>query len=172
MTSKEQELQTGLRGHPIVMAMSEVERREREGLALEVGESLKTWSGGWDGESHRSEGFHRRVAFLMPEHLVREALTATRDAVERTRSGGRGLRRDASAYFAGVVKKLAGEHGIDLGLGQSGPSRERPGKTPTAPPGEGKIATEPHDIATSEKSGHEARAAIQELLQKLDAKRM
>ena len=105
-----------LRDRPEVQALSPEELASREGLALEVGESLKTWEQGWDGKAHGSEGFHRRVAYLMPEHLLRQALAATRDAVEQRRSGKGGCREGASAFFAGVVKNLAREAGIDLDL--------------------------------------------------------
>ena len=136
-----------LRQRPEVKALSPEELASREGLALEVGESLKTWERGWDGKAHGSEGFHRRVAFLMPEHLVRQALAATRDAVDLRREGRGGCREGASAFFAGVVKNLAREAGIDLDLkgqvsgGGAPRARERvqearkPVKTPLAPDG-------------------------------------
>jgi hypothetical protein len=73
-------------------------------------------SGACDGGAHPSMGFHRRVAFLMPMHLVREALRATRDGVDDRRAGRGGVRQDPSQYFGGIVKQLAQQHGVDLGL--------------------------------------------------------
>lgn len=73
-------------------------------------------SGIRDGGAHPSLGFHRRVAFLMPMHLVHEALRATRDAVDDRRAGRGGVREDPSKYFGGIAKQLAQTHGIDLGL--------------------------------------------------------
>ena len=52
----------------------------------------------------------------MPMHLVREALRATRDGVDDRRAGRGGVRQDPSQYFGGIVKQLAQQHGLDLGL--------------------------------------------------------
>ncbi|MFH1679098.1 MAG: helix-turn-helix domain-containing protein, partial [Candidatus Eisenbacteria bacterium] len=95
--------------------LSETLRRQKEGLAHEIGDSLKRFSMDRRGGRHRSYAFHRRVAFLMQEHLVREALSATRDAVEESRAGRKGL-GDPSAYFAGAVRKIARRESIDLGV--------------------------------------------------------
>ena len=105
-----------LADHPRVKAMSTEQRARCESLALELGERLMTWGPGYDGAPHRSEGFHRRVSFLMPENLVREALMATGDAVAERLAGREGCRQDPSAYFAGAVKRIAEREGIDLGL--------------------------------------------------------
>jgi hypothetical protein len=72
--------------------------------------------GRWDGQDHKSAGFHRRVALVMPEHLIQEALTATRDAVDDQRSGRKSLRAGPAAYFAGTVRRIAAREGIDLGV--------------------------------------------------------
>lgn len=93
-------------------------------LVFEVGETLARISGTASSADHPSAGFHRRVCRRMPENLIREALAATRDAAERSRSGEGGFQRGAAAYFAGVVKKLAAQHGIDLGL--KGGAEKRP----------------------------------------------
>lgn len=107
---------TPLREHPAVMGLSGAEKRERARLASEIGETLQRMSGACDGGAHPSMGFHRRVAFLMPVHLVREALRATRDGVDDRRAGRGGVRQDPSQYFGGIVKQLAHQHGVDLGL--------------------------------------------------------
>ena len=88
-------------------------------LAGEIGEALQRMSGIRDGGAHTSLGFHRRVAFLMPVHLVQEALRATRDGVDDRRAGRGGVREDPSKYFGGIVKQIARDHGIDLGLKSS-----------------------------------------------------
>ena len=106
--------------HPRVAAMGPQERTRRDRLAFEVSECLGRMGGDRNGRDHKSAGFHRLVSFLMPEVLVREAIRATRDAWDaRKVSGDR-----VGAYFGGIVKHKAEEHGIDLGLGQlrSGPS--------------------------------------------------
>jgi len=155
-----------LQKRPEVSGLSAKERADREGLALEVGDALKTWEGRWDGKGHQSEGFHRRVAFLLPENLVREALAATRDAMERQRSGEGGCRQGPSAYFAGVVKNLAAEAGIDLELGRSSSSRSVPGdrkpaqETRKAPP-TGPRGEEP------QMSPEEVREALRALKERL-----
>lgn len=158
-----------LRNHPAVQAMTPAEREKRESLTLEIGDSLLTWTGRHSGGPHPSEGFHRRVAFLLSEGLIREALMATRDAVDRQRGGEGGCANGPSAYFAGVVKKLAEEEGVDLGL--------NPRPTPRTPVSAPRSAATPRP-RREETSGMEdhpmepqaARKAIQELLASLAAK--
>ena len=105
-----------LRDHPKVTAMRQDERARCEALALELGERLLTWGRQFDGSPHHSEGFHRRVAFLMPETFVREALMATGDAVAERLAGREGCRKGPSAFFAGAVKRIAAREGVDLQL--------------------------------------------------------
>ena len=83
---------------------------------LEIGDSLNRMDGRSDTATHRSIGFHKRVAYLMPETLVHEALRATRDAVEDARAGRKDLDKDAAAYFAGAIKRLAERDAVDLGI--------------------------------------------------------
>lgn len=97
-------------------SLSSSERESRDAMALQIGDQLKTMTGRWDGEDHKSAGFHRRIALLMPEHLIQEALTATRDAVDDQRSGRKDLRDGPDAYFAGAVRKIAEREGLDLGV--------------------------------------------------------
>lgn len=85
-------------------------------LAVVIGDQLKTMAGTRTPGDHRSAGFHRRVALLMPEHLIQEALTATRDAVDDERGGRKELRAGPAAYFAGIVRRIAEREGIDLGV--------------------------------------------------------
>lgn len=105
-----------LREHPLVRQLTATEKRERARLAIEIGEGLQRMSGTRESGPHRSLGFHRRVAFILGPVLVHEALSATRDAVEARRAGRGGVRQDPAAFFGGIVKELARQHGIDLGL--------------------------------------------------------
>ena len=130
---------TPLREHPAVRQLSAADKRERARLASEIGEALQRMSGIRDGGAHASLGFHRRVAFLMPVHLVHEALRATRDGVDDRRAGRGGVREDPSKYFGGIVKQLARDHGIDLGLKTStvpSPTVGEPGRRQAARPAE------------------------------------
>jgi hypothetical protein len=52
--------------------------------------------------------------------LVREALAATRDAVEAKRSGRKALGGSVDAYFAGIAFGIADREGIDLGVKRKG----------------------------------------------------
>ena len=145
-----------LREHPAVRQLSAAEKRERARLAVEIGETLQRMSGDRDGGAHPSLGFHRRVAFLMPMHLVHEALRATRDGVDDRRAGRGGVRQDPSKYFGGIVKQLALKHGIDLGL-----------KTSTLPPA---AAGKPRQqaVPTGARSRQPSeRARVRELLRDL-----
>jgi hypothetical protein len=146
-----------LREHPSVMQLSGTERRERARLAVEIGDTLQRMSGERDGGPHSSLGFHRRVAFLMPAHLVHEALRATRDGVDDRRAGRGGVRQDPSKYFGGIVKQLAQKHGIDLGL-KTSPPRQAPAGKPTS---------EALPSAAEPGPAPEERARVRELLRDL-----
>jgi DNA-binding transcriptional regulator YhcF (GntR family) len=161
---------SSLRQRPEVQALNSEELASREGLAREIGESLKTWSGSWDGEAHQSEGFHRRVALLMPEHLVRQALAATQDAVARKRDGQGGCHHGPAAYFAGVVKKLAEEVGIDLGL-KVGKAEGMPSPGPERATEARKGSAPPQDPGGPPLSMEEAKRGVRELLQRLAAEK-
>lgn len=110
------DLQKSLRTDPRVQTLTEPERASRETLASYIGDQLMTMAGHWSAGDHKSSGFHRRVAFLMPEHLVQEALTATRDAIEDERAGRKTLHRGPAAYFAGAVRRIAERERLDLGI--------------------------------------------------------
>jgi len=144
---------------------------KQEALALEVGECLNTWAGERSGKRHASEGFHRRVSRMMPEHLVREALRATRDAVDRSRGGKGPLTHGPAAYFAGVVKNLAVENQIELGLRTDGAAHAvRPIPRPKALQVARSAASQP--LATDEPplDAQKAKAVLGKLLETLQAK--
>jgi hypothetical protein len=161
-----------LRDHPTVRAMTKDERGRRETLAFEVGDTLHRMAGNGTVDSHKSAGFHRRVCLLMPEGLVREALTATRDAVERSRGGESQLLRGPAAYFAGAAKRLADANGIDLGLKNAGPAPERPrerAETAIAAP---KGRSEASVVADPPMSPEKAKEALRKLMESLGEKRV
>lgn len=106
----------GLRDHPTVRQMTTDQKAYKENLALEIGERLKEMAGDRGFKEHQSAGFHRRVAFLLPESLVNEALVATRDALDDVRSGRKQLRTGPAAYFAGIVHQVADREQIDIGV--------------------------------------------------------
>lgn len=109
--------QRTLRQHPSVRQLPADVVADREQLAQEIGRQLYIMEGNRDlpdGE-HKSLGFHRRVAYLMPSELVHEALAATRDAIEDQRSGRKTL-SEVAAYFAGIVQNVAERERIDLGV--------------------------------------------------------
>lgn len=98
------------------VGMSETDRARKEALAMELGEQLKLLAGDRDLDLHKSAGFHRRIAYLMPEHLIREALAAVKDAAQEARSGRLFVHRGYGAYFAGIIQKIAQRERIDLGV--------------------------------------------------------
>jgi hypothetical protein len=151
--------------YPAVHALEHEAREQCKALAFEIGESLKTMSGDRGAEPHKSAGFHRRVARLMPEILLREALMATRDALEQRRSGRGGLRSDPGAFFAGAVKELARREGIDLGLK---PSARR---IQEAPAEKVQPAETPPEAVDPPVSHERAKEFIQEILDRLAASR-
>lgn len=105
-----------LRAHPVVQAMSPEKKARKEALAFEIGEQLSTMAGDGGLDLHKSAGFHTRVAFLLPEKFVYEALVATRDAIDDQRAGRKTLRSGPAAYFAGIVRQIAEREKIDLGV--------------------------------------------------------
>jgi hypothetical protein len=150
--------------------MSLAEKRERSALAVEIGDMLKTMAGQRDGGEHKSLGFHRRLAFLMPEEFVREALRATRDAVEEHRAGRKTLHGGPSAYFAGIAIQVAEREGIELGLRRKG-GTPRPTAQPCA-----HGAMEPWVLParvdqgeSSDKERVEARSALARLRESLES---
>lgn len=143
-----------------------------EALALEIGEYLSTWAGERLRDGHPSEGFHRLVVSRMPERLVREALTATRDAVERSRGGKGGFARGPAAYFAGVVKNLAAENQIDLGLRKRNEAHAgRLVKSPGSALARRSSAAETQSMDGAPMSAEESKAALRTLVDTLALKR-
>jgi|ERR1041385_8017951 hypothetical protein len=112
----------------------------QEALVHEIGEQLDRMEGGREGPRHKSERFHRILVSRLPETLIRQALMATRDAVDDQRAGRKTLRSGPSAYFAGIAFSLAEENRIDLGVnrrsdvrsGSAGPEN-RGAKDPLVP---------------------------------------
>ncbi len=138
---------------------------EAELLAMEIGDALLTMEGTRTTDEHRSAGFHRVIASRMPETLLRRALMATRDAVDDQRAGRKKLRGGASAYFAGVVKQIAADEGIELGLKPQG-ERESPATGNQAPRGARGPRSEGYRDHEDEKAAQEARAAVKALREK------
>lgn len=115
-TSKSETGPTSLMLHPQVQSLTGQQRETCERTAFEIGEQLKRMAGDRSEADHKSAGFHRRVAFLLPERLVQEALMSTRDALEDSHSGRKRLTQGPAAYFAGAVRRIAEREGIDLGI--------------------------------------------------------
>lgn len=129
---------SAFRNHPVVRAMSEAEQAEKEALAYQISDQLKIMSGDRTSDAHKSLGLIRRICYLMPEQLVREAIISTRDAIEEQRSGRKSLREGPGGYFAGIVRAIEEREGLDLGVKWRGPRvetpPERPRKAPERPP--------------------------------------
>ena len=103
----------GLSQDPRVQELTPRERERKDSLAAEIGDVLKTMARDHSTAEHKSAGFHRLVAYLLPEEVVREALRITRDAVDDDHAGTKGL-GNPSAYFGGIVRNKAKELGVDL----------------------------------------------------------
>jgi hypothetical protein len=144
-------------------------RRRAEALALHIGESLNTWEGHRDRTKHPSEGYHRIVAGRLEEHLVLEALRATKDAVDRHRSDGKSCVEGPSAYFGGVVRNLADAHGINLrarSRDQSAP--EGALKSPVSSTVERFIAGRTDGMDRAPNGVQETKAAVRQLVRMVD----
>jgi len=101
----------------------------------------------------------------MPETLLRKALMATRDAVDDQRAGRKTLRGGASAYFAGVVKQIAEDEGIELGL-RAQAEQESPVKGNQAHQAARGPRSGGSDRSSDEKAAQEAREAVRALREK------
>lgn len=99
---------SSLMRHPSVIQVTAEERERKEAIAFEIGELLKRMDGNRSTEPHKSAGFHRKVAFLMPEKDIREALSSTRDAVDDQNAGKIAI-HDISGLFGGIIKGKAGD---------------------------------------------------------------
>lgn len=133
---------------------------EAERLATEIGDTLLAMEGDRSSEEHRSAGFHRVIVSRMPEMLLRQAIMATRDALD-----SRNLRGRPSAYFAGVVKQLAADEGIDLGL-KTRADAEPPVKGNQAGHSARGARSEGRGRSVDEKAAQEAREAVKALREK------
>lgn len=102
---------SAFRRDPRVAALSgrEVEMRER--LTLSIGYTIDKINGVRDNRVHPYQGFHRKVAYFMPEHEVRRALAMTQDV----KNAGT-LRTSANRYFTGVIKQRAQELRVTLSV--------------------------------------------------------
>jgi hypothetical protein len=99
---------------PRVSSLSPLERAKKEELVREIARTLNGCKGDHGNEDHKSAGFHRRVAYFMPDHLVHQALMTVRDMHYDANVAGSKQLGDAGAYFAGVVRKMAEQEGIPL----------------------------------------------------------
>ncbi|MCC7144496.1 MAG: helix-turn-helix domain-containing protein [Candidatus Eisenbacteria bacterium] len=143
---------------------------EQEALAFEIGETLHRLAGIRSSEPHKSAGFHRVVCSKLAANLVREALAATRDAVDRAREGGGGLQKDPGGYFAGAVKRIAEREGVDLGLGPPRPRTPSPRKATTLPQ-ERRSPPDPTPPPGSEPvSSEEGRAKLRAMREMIERK--
>lgn len=133
---------------------------EQERLAAEIGDVLLAMEGDRRSEDHKSAGFHRLIAAKMPETLIRRALMATRDALD-----ARALRGGPSAYFAGTVKQVAADEGIELGL-KTQAAAESPVKGNQAALEARGARLEGHGRSGDEKAAQEAREAVRALREK------
>ena len=88
-------------------------------LVFEIGERLKILAGDKTSGPHRSAGFHRRIVSSVPENLIHEALSATRDAIDTGRSGQAGIRKGPAEYFAGAISRIAERENIRLPIAWS-----------------------------------------------------
>jgi hypothetical protein len=72
------------------------------------------------GRAGDNEKFYELVANTVPEHLIMEALAAVNDKFQESFDPSKeGIRVGKSAYFTGVIKKLAEQEGIDLSFASS-----------------------------------------------------
>lgn len=153
---------------PSVAAVSRETKERGDALALEVGDTLHRLAGNGTTEVHRSAGFHRRICRILPEVVIRQALAATRDAMDRQRAGEGRVSAGPAAYFAGAVKNLAAEHGIDLGLEKrSRPSPQPPLESPKRPVVPRKPLETTQEPDGPRMSPEDARVALRELVEKL-----
>jgi len=102
------------RQDPRVQNLGIEERGHREALAAEIGSWLLRKSGKSDMEPHKSAGLHRRIAYFMPEHLIRQAMRDLDDRLTDAREGKKTPVRNLSGLFYGFIRRLADQQGVDL----------------------------------------------------------
>ncbi len=105
---------SAFKADPRVANLPPLEKAKKEELVREIARTLNKCKGDHGNDEHKSAGFHRRVAYFMPSHLVQEALVAVQDQHYEANVAGNKQLGDASAYFAGIVRKMAEQEGISL----------------------------------------------------------
>lgn len=100
---------SAFRADPRVQALTDDDVARKETLTLTIGRTLDKIADNQIDRDHPYAGFHRRVAYFMPELEVNAALAAAQD-----KKDDRGIKNSASSYFTGYIKNRAGELGIDL----------------------------------------------------------
>ena len=106
--------ETSFRADPRVSNLSIEEREQRDALAFEIGEWLLRKAGKDSTKPHKSAGFHRRVAYFVPEELVRQVMRDLEDRMADAREGRKLPLKDLSAAFGGFVSRVCQQKGIDL----------------------------------------------------------
>lgn len=105
---------SAFKADPRVASLSSLERAQKEELVREIARTLNGCKGDHGNDEHKSAGFHRRAAYFMPNELVMQALMTVRDQHYDANVAGSKELRDAGAYFAGVIRKMAEQEGISL----------------------------------------------------------
>ena len=78
-----------------------------------IGEKIGLLRGRRNGDSDHSEGLHMLIAQHVPYPIIMEAIGATNDAVMRSKGPDGQRIGDPGAYFAGAVRNLCRQNGIE-----------------------------------------------------------
>jgi len=106
--------ETSFRDDPRVRALTERDRDRKDALATEIGDWLHTKAGKPTTKPHKSAGFHRRVAYFVPEELIRQVMRDLEDRLAAGRERSKSPVRDVSAVFGGFIRRVCDQKGIDL----------------------------------------------------------
>lgn len=105
---------SAFREDPRVQQLTRQQRERKESLALEIGAWLEQKSGRRDFDPHKYLGYHRRVAYFMPEELVRRIMRDLDDRLAAGREGDKSPVGSVSKLFSGFVRRVCDQEGIDL----------------------------------------------------------
>lgn len=106
--------ETSFREDSRVRRLNDYERERRDALAAEIGDWLHRKGGRGTTGPHKSAGFHRRVAYFVPEELIRQVMRDIDDRLAAAREGTKPPVRDVSGAFGGYISRVCQQQGISL----------------------------------------------------------
>lgn len=105
---------SAFRRDPRVSDLTPEERARKDDVACWISSWLLRKMGKSEFGIHPSHGMHRRIAYFMPEELIRQVMRDLEDRLAAVREGTKSPVGDLSALFFAYIRRVAEQNGIDL----------------------------------------------------------